>query len=195
METPSSLRSLGVFGEALRKRNVQRFSALVELTLVLFTDLGALGTIFTHSSRLRSLTLYVRGHCSGNLAIVLRTHPNALPLLTAFRLSHPKLTRDDAEATAAFLQKKTLLERLDLGHPLHPPYFDDIQPVLEILPELPQLRVLGYWLVGSRDSPGLTPDALLRLSKYIPRGLTALSLWVATQGLSTITEVDWIQLV
>ena len=72
-ETPSSLRSLDVFGEDLQKCNVQRLSSLVELTLVLLAGIDGIGTIFAHSSQLRSLTLSVGELYSGDLASVLHT--------------------------------------------------------------------------------------------------------------------------
>ncbi len=193
--TSPSLRSLGIFGDVLWKCNIQRLSTLVELTIVLLTQANNIGSVFIHCSHLRSLTLLAGDKHYAELDTIFHTHFAALPLLTAFRISCPSMTEGDAAAVATFLRRKPLLERLEIGHHWEPSSFDDLAPLLNVLSELPHLRVLGFELSGSRDSSELTPDHLLRLSECIPPGLTALSLWVVTSTPSTVTETDWIQLV
>ena len=196
--TSIPLFSLGTFCEALWKSDLQRLSTLAELTLVLITDVpDPISGVFRHFPLLRSLTVLVGDDYDGDIFAVLHAHPNALPRLTAFRLSHPYMdTETEVEAVATFLQKRTLLERLELGHYWSSCAFGDLEPVLDILPELPRLRVLGFELGDSGDmDPALTPDHLLRLGRFIPPGLTVLSLWVAATTQPELTEDDWIHFV
>ncbi|PIL26577.1 hypothetical protein GSI_12335 [Ganoderma sinense ZZ0214-1] len=191
----SPLHSLGIYSTALRRRNMQCLSTLVDLALALVTGSDPLGPVFTHCSQLRFLTLLVGEEYTGDVAATLRAHSDALPLLTAFRLSDPYMDKASAEGVASFLRKKALLERLEMSHHWESTCSsENIAPVLDILPDLPRLRILGWELSGhSRTDPNLTPDNLLNLSARIPRQLTALSLWVTARSPTTVTEEDWIQ--
>ncbi|PIL26335.1 hypothetical protein GSI_12091 [Ganoderma sinense ZZ0214-1] len=191
--TSLPLRSLGVFGHLLSQSNVQRFSTLVELSLALIPPRGPIEMVFTHCSRLRSLTLLVGGAPACDLATTLRTHSDALPLLTAFQLFYPRMGPDMSEAMVSFLRNKLLLERLDLGHHRSLYAFDEIEPVLDILPGLPRLHVFGAELSGSNlIRQNLTPDHLQYLAQRVPARLTALSVCVGAHQ-STLTKEDWEQ--
>ena len=194
--TSASLRSLSVFGEVFRNCHAHSLSSLVELTLVLLTRVDYVETALILLPELRSLTLLEGVTQYGALAVVLRTYSDTLPLLTAFRLSCTSMEKDVVEAIAKFIGTKSLLERLEIGHRWNTCSFEGLEPILEILPRLPRLRVLGAEFGGSSwMDPTLTPAHLLTLGQYIPRQLTALSLWVVFAVQPTIMETDWIQFV
>lgn len=138
--TPLPLHSLGVFGDILLRCDILPTSTLVELTLALITGGDPIDKIFIHCSRLQSLTILVGDKYVGDVGVALRTHSNTLPLLTAFQLYYPSMGQMMAEALIAFLRNKVFLERLDLGHHWSSCCFDDIEPVLDILPAPPRAR-------------------------------------------------------
>ena len=196
MATSTSLRSLGIFSEVFRKCNAHRLSSLAELTLVLLSHIDHIEAVFVHCLELRSLTLLGGVAHSGDIATILDTHYDTLPLLTAFRLGYSNVVKGVAEAIAKFLGTKPLLERLDISHPWDTCPFEDAKPILDVLPRLPRLRVLGFELGGnSRMDPTLTAAHLLYFNQSIPQRLTAVSLWVALRTQVSTGETDWIQLV
>ena len=197
--TSPSLRSLSIVGEALWECNVQSLSALTDLTLTIISDVDFIWVIFTNCARLQSLTILVGFIHNIDLAAVLRTHPYALPRLTAFRLYFPMIEEGVMEAVAAFLRTKPLLERFELGHRLGACLLDEAEPVLEALTGLPRLRVLGLELSGGSERElrvAIRPSHLQRFARRIPPQVTALSLWVhARFGPSIAREEDWTQFV
>ena len=194
--TPLPLHSICVFGDIFLRCDILPTSTLVELTLALITGGDPIDKIFIHCSRLQSLTILVGDKYVGDVGVALRTHSNTLPLLTAFQLYYPSMGQMMAEALIAFLRNKVFLERLDLGHHWSSCCFDDIEPVLDILPALPRLRVLGAELSSSnRTWQTLTSAHLQYLAQRIPARLSALSIWVGCRSRATLTKEDWKQLI
>ena len=193
--TSASLRSLGILGEVFRDCHAYRLSSLVELTLVLLAHVDCVKEVLILFPELRSLTLLAGVAQYGDLAVILRTYSDTLPLLTAFRFSCASMGRDVAKAIAKFLGTKPLLERLEIGRRWDARSVEGFKPILEILPRLPRLHVLDAELASSDWIPTVMPAHLLTLSQYISQQLTALSLWVAFDVEPTIMETDWIQFV
>ena len=193
----SSLCSLGIFSEALWKFNVQRLSALTELTLTLIAEGNPVEAIFTHCTRLQSLTILEGpSHKFPRLAEILHAHPSALPHLIAFRLYLATVEQGVMETIPAFLRTKPLLERFELGHRWEACLLDMAEPMLQVLSDLPCLRILGLKLGrGSLGRGALRPIQLQHFAQRIPPQITALSLWVDTRCLSKLREEDCTQFV
>ena len=184
----ATLRRLDVFGEVLWDCPPASFSNLHELAIVFPHTLDGLGLIFEHCRRLTGFTL-----CTENdgmdLADVLKTHPDAFPNLTSFKLLSVFDLPDEAvEEIAKFIKKRTLLRRVDVSTRTEGNVGDPLinLPILQALPELPRLEVLGLDVRPAR----LTAVHVKLLQQYIPQRVTALFLLLQAES-SDAKVADW----
>ena len=110
-----------------------------------------------------------------NLSVVLDalgSMPNALPLLTSFKLlasyADTYITANQQRAILNFLANKTRLRRLHVRLSRA----GDVWPIMDILPRFPHLKVLGVEL----GSAVLTRELLEYCHRHLPLGLTDLLL-------------------
>ncbi|TFK88948.1 hypothetical protein K466DRAFT_585074 [Polyporus arcularius HHB13444] len=182
-----TLRVLSVHGVVSRwKVPVESLVNLTEFECIWFDgDFSFLASLFDQCAQLRSLTLGVGPEdlLRGGITAVLRSRPSSLPLLTAFKISLDSFNRSHAvalvRAMTAFLATKASLRRLDVNitgidekaHGLDLAGCPSVE-VLQLLPSLPELEVLGLYFSRMFFT---TADFDL-LNESIPLGLTALFL-------------------
>ncbi|KAI0691579.1 hypothetical protein C8Q76DRAFT_254187 [Earliella scabrosa] len=182
-ENAPSLRRLFVYCDAdlLRMIEWQSLAGLQDLSLVLDVPMR-LDAVFSHCSQLRSLSVICdqtpgRRVTHDPLLGTLRDHPNAFPILHSFKLFYaPRRRQGFCPDVAEFLRSKTGLKRLDLCGPVQD--LDSADPILNVLPGLQHLEVLGLY---TNDYVSETSQQLDCLRKCLPRSLTALYLNVYAQ--------------
>ncbi|EIW57053.1 uncharacterized protein TRAVEDRAFT_49865 [Trametes versicolor FP-101664 SS1] len=118
-------------------------------------------------------SFYAHGDADPVLSIF-GNSPAILPNLTSFKLLlSAKASRSGVVALSSFLRDKRRLVRFDVSVMLHMHDVSGLRPVLELLPELPQLRTLGIHL----DCGGkFAQDDLRALDESLPVGLSNLML-------------------
>lgn len=174
-----SLRSLRLTGDIWAQLpQPSRFAHLDELEFVCLETYDVLPTLFAHCPRLRAFALI---YAEQDLIPVLRRHPLALPNLDSFKLWGVNYDGNDVAVLAAFLRPKRRLRRLDVMVRVDTPEWmsDDprvypvLLPLLEIMPALPELHV-----VGLSFRVRTVQEAHIRdLQAYLPQKLTALLVW------------------
>ena len=157
------------------------FNALTELELTYLHERPVdTSLLITHFPHLRGLVLVsAEPHHLAPLA----AHPTALPLLDTLDIS--TRARLDSTLIADFiLAKKARLRRLNVMT------CDGSLALLDVLPQLPRLEVLGLdlwtWDWGAEHHQ--------RLDAGLPRGLTALLIW---DGIAecAVSKDEWVGLV
>ena len=189
-----SLRHLCICGEVFTACSVRSiFSALVDLALLSPIDSAGLHLVFEDLSQLQSLTICMDHGSNGDtMAEIFEEHSDALPHLRSFKLLAIWMEAEDMDAIAAFLKRKTSLERLDIVNQTHSagPEVDN-EPLLRILADLLRLTTFGCDVRTHQ----LTADHLARLSACIPQQVTALLLNIAIEEEWATTEEDWARFV
>ncbi|PIL26351.1 hypothetical protein GSI_12107 [Ganoderma sinense ZZ0214-1] len=183
----ATLRRLDVFGDALWGCPSAFFSNLYELAIVFPDTLDGLHSVFEHCRGLGGFTLCTEND-SSEFASILTAYPDAFPSLASFKLLSVFDFHDEAiREVAQFLKKKKLLRRLDIltrtENVLHGLANT---PILEILPDLPRLEVLGLDIRPLK----LTSAHVTLLQQYIPRQITALFLLLQVES-SSAKVGDW----
>ncbi|KAI1787082.1 hypothetical protein LXA43DRAFT_1098578 [Ganoderma leucocontextum] len=159
----ATLRRLDVFGDVLWECPSPSFANLHELTIVFPNTFDGLE--------------------------VVKTHPDAFPNLTSFKLLSVFDLPDEAvEEVAKFLKKKKLLRRVDVITRTEAQAREALVNVslLKILPELPRLEVLGLDIRPAK----LTAAHVKLLHQYVPRQVTALFI-LFQFGSSDAKVADW----
>ncbi|KAI1796940.1 hypothetical protein LXA43DRAFT_495097 [Ganoderma leucocontextum] len=157
---------------------LSRFAHLDELEFICLETYDELGTLFAHCSRLRAFALV---YAEQDLIPVLAAYPHALPNLDSFKLWGIDYTGDDVAVLAEFLRPKRRLRRLDVMVRVDTPGWvtNDARvcpvllPLLEIMPALPDLHVVGL----SFRVREVQEVHIRDLQAYLPRNLTALLVW------------------
>ena len=189
----TTLRALALTGDVWAQwPPTPSFANLAELDLVCIESSSELGDIFAHCTRLRSFTLI---YAEIDVIPVLVAHPRALPNLDSFKIWAVDYTGDDVAVLARFLQSKKRLRRMDVMVRTDAQWLvaDNLlllTPVLEILPKLPELQVVGL----SVRVASLEKEHLQELDVHLPDSLTALLIWTNITS-SNVPANDWIELV
>ncbi|TBU21857.1 hypothetical protein BD311DRAFT_826893, partial [Dichomitus squalens] len=138
-----------------------------------------------------SLVLHVAGPECAAFSTVLSKHHDAFPLLTYCKLWFAWTPTSDIHLAAELLRRKPSLKCLDFTNMGKIAYRSDLsnEPVLSILRELPLLRVFGCSLFQD----DLTSDHVMRLGRYVPRNLDALSMLLCVSK-TAVSDTDWEQL-
>ncbi|KAI1787083.1 hypothetical protein LXA43DRAFT_896796 [Ganoderma leucocontextum] len=184
----ATLRRLDVFGDVLWECPSPSFANLHELTIVFPNTFDGLGSVFEHCRGLGGFTLCMEND-GMELAEVVKTHPDAFPNLTSFKLLSVFDLPDEAvEEVAKFLKKKKLLRRVDVITRTEAQAREALVNVslLKILPELPRLEVLGLDIRPAK----LTAAHVKLLQQYVPRQVTALFI-LFQSGSSDAKVADW----
>ncbi|EIW57055.1 uncharacterized protein TRAVEDRAFT_49867 [Trametes versicolor FP-101664 SS1] len=167
------LRSLHVGGEAIWALPVRPFAYLRELVIQEPENLGAIGLVLRHCSpQLQSLSLVLDNlWVEKYLNAAFDSDPKALPNLRSFKLvMHGDSFNRYPSDVSDFLTNKKHLRRLDVDLNMDPADAGVYPQFFELLPELPELEVLGVSLSGYE----FTSEKLKRLDGKLPLGLTAL---------------------
>ncbi|RPD72687.1 hypothetical protein L226DRAFT_536873 [Lentinus tigrinus ALCF2SS1-7] len=185
-----TLKSLSLYGNAAWKCPVGSLLHLQELELILPVSGADFALILTQCADLRYLTLNISLGFNIELIDVLESHSAALPHLTAFKLLNANIPERLAASLATFLQNKKSLRMLDLA--CKTDHGGGVAlPLLEVLPQLPALDVLGLTRVMSGDEmEGAEIDLL---GRYIPECVSALMLRLDVERERTCSK--WIDLV
>ncbi|PIL26350.1 hypothetical protein GSI_12106 [Ganoderma sinense ZZ0214-1] len=172
-----AITRLSVSGEVLWTcQSLSSFRALQELELIYTNTFNGLGEILVHCATLTSLTI-LPTECAylGQLFTALEAHPGALSNLSAFKYLAPSedscmVTVERVISLCKFLKNKRCLRRLDVKFDGN----DGVErPLLELLPELPALAVLGFSFVrGAR----WMPEDIIPFERAIPAHVSALRL-------------------
>lgn len=170
-----TLTHLSISGEIIWScQSLGSFRALQELELIYTTTFNGLGDILVNCTTITSLTILpTEWDYTGQLFTALEEHPETLPKLTAFKYLTPSevscgVRIEHVLALCKFLKNKTRLRRLDVR-------FDGRKrvecPLLELLPGLPMLEVLGFnFTRGER----WMPEDILPFERGIPIHVSAL---------------------
>ncbi|KAI0701739.1 hypothetical protein C8Q76DRAFT_861818 [Earliella scabrosa] len=142
-------------------------------------------TLAQHSTNLTSLAITGYDELLPILS-ALEAAPDAFPLLSSFKFLYYVDTAGDdclriTQATALFIKHKTFLRRLYVSYaPVETDrealYYQ--KPILEALPGLPRLKVLGLDIEGI----GFDESDLLYLEQHLPANLTDLLFCIYFQG-------------
>ncbi|EJF63679.1 hypothetical protein DICSQDRAFT_160243 [Dichomitus squalens LYAD-421 SS1] len=123
---------------------------LTAATFLRATGATGLRRLTEHSPSLTSLTVTANSWNTDNILSVFASSPEAFHVLTSFKflVEYTSEMRDcDADPVVAFLKNKRHLRRLYLGLCSR-----QSQPVIRLLPELPNLEVLGLGWGGMQFS-------------------------------------------
>ncbi len=188
---PTLIR-LSISGDAIwRRESFGSFLTLRELELVSTATFGGLHNILNHCTALTSLTL-IPAPFSDELFAALDAHPNTLPGLTAFKyFNHTEvevIADEHVQALCKFLKNKQRLRRLDVL--LDGPERGEV-PLLELLPALPALEVLGFDFVRYE----WLPEDVLAFERVIPARLSALRLQPGVEEVHAPYRESWLKLV
>ncbi|KAI0692125.1 hypothetical protein C8T65DRAFT_670049 [Cerioporus squamosus] len=191
-----TLRILSVHGAVQRWRvPVESLVNLTEFECIWPDgDSRFLASVFDQCPRLRSLTLGLGAEdvLQGGIRTLLRSRSSSLPQLTAFKISMDTYSRAHTvafvAAMVAFLATKADLRRLDVnirGIDEGIPGLDSdgcpLVQVLELMPSLPKLEVLGL----SMSRMLFTMQDFALLNRSIPLGITALFLNMRVRQVGT----------
>lgn len=183
-----TLRSLSVCGSVIWDSPIHTLRDLVHLEILRAENLGNLRLLFRHSIRLESFTL---GYLNNSeLAAVLDENPSALPHLTSIKLlsNWDFMEAAHVQSLTKFVRSKLRLRRFDLKAAT---VWQDIWPVLEILPELKRLEVLGLELGAAGD---FCYEDYVLLRQLVPKNITTFSLRTFFEAMS-VDSVLWVELV
>ncbi|TFK88957.1 hypothetical protein K466DRAFT_519873 [Polyporus arcularius HHB13444] len=187
----NTLARLTLYGDALWRCPVRSLLDLQELEIILPPSLAGLELVLHHCTTLRYVTFDLHVCTNARLLELLKTHPDSLPQLTAFKLFfeqlHP-LTHAEVTLLAEFLKGKKTLRMLDLADTDADMEEGTEVPILKILPELPALEVLGLNIQCFEFSHG----EFQVLRTHLPPRLSALFLNLTVDG--TVSRQDWIDL-
>ena len=174
-----------------------RFAHLHELELMAMYDYNGLGELISCCTLLRSFALIP---AEQDLIPILRDHPQALPNLNAFKLRAIDYGGNDIVTLAKFLRPKRRLRLLDVTVRTNPRWRGSdprvspmLLPLLQIMPDLQDLRVVGLsFHVGT-----VQRDHTVYMEKYLPRNLTALLFWpeISESSPSVVPAKHWTDLV
>ncbi|KAM5537235.1 hypothetical protein V8D89_009168 [Ganoderma adspersum] len=173
---------------------LSRFMHLHELELIAVYDYDGLGELISCCTLLRSFALMP---AEQEFIPILRAHSHALPNLDAFKLRALDYSGDDVAALAEFLRPKRHLRLLDVTMHIDSRRFGSdpqvspvLLPLLQIMPTLPDLRVVGLsFHVGA-----VRQDHTLYMERYLPRNLTALLFWAEISSASVVPAKHWTDL-
>jgi hypothetical protein len=169
----SEIHSLAISSSLLWKLPIRTFESLTCLEITQGKDLQNMLLVFHHAARLQSLTFVDLN--DDQLFKVLGENPSILPRLTSFKAMgyYPEsrhlflYSNSDFSQLAEFLRTKTELRRLDVHLMCY-----KIGPLMEVLRDLPSLRILGLFTGINL----LTREDYLQLVQVLPPHLTALRL-------------------
>ncbi|EJF64849.1 hypothetical protein DICSQDRAFT_167001 [Dichomitus squalens LYAD-421 SS1] len=190
----NTLRALRLAGETCDQcLPMPSFASLAELDIVGIQGHEELGELFAHCTHLRALSL-VFTYAEDVLIPVLRAQPKALPDLDSFKIWSVDYSGDDLAVLARFLQKKKRLRRMDVMVRVDARWLAAdtallITPILEIMPKLRELQVVGL----SVRVASLQKEHIQDLEVYLPDNLTALLIWVNISS-SSVPADEWIEL-
>ncbi|OCH88072.1 hypothetical protein OBBRIDRAFT_889361 [Obba rivulosa] len=150
---------------------------------------GNLKLIFHHSTRLESLSIVNHSIMIEPLYKVFQSELSALPYLTSFKVidRHDEPSQARVFALSEFIRHKPRLRRLDVHIDVD---WEDISPLLSVLPNLHSLEVLGITVKNQMFNFNN-----LELEQSIPRGIAALRLDLSYRGLSFPIVDDWLTLI
>lgn len=172
-----TLTRLTLYGDGIWDCPLRSLLRLQELELILPISLNGFEHVMAQCAELRYLTLDLKSG-SRHFVRMVQAHPTTLPLLTAFKLLGTNADDAGSIALADFLRDKKNLRMLDFGWLRNEEVVEDGPegglplPLLEVLPQLPALEVLGLTVARNR----LTPATIRFLAQYIPPQLSALML-------------------
>ncbi|KAM5534147.1 hypothetical protein V8D89_012167 [Ganoderma adspersum] len=172
-----TLTGLTISGEIIWScQSLGSFRALQELELIYTNAFNGLGEILVNCTTITSLTILpTEWALLEQLFTAFEEHPETLPKLTAFKYLAPSeiscmIKVEKVLSLCEFLKNKSCLRRLDVR-------FDGINrveyPLLELLPELPSLGVLGFNFTRRER---WMPEDILPFERAIPIHVSALHL-------------------
>lgn len=187
------LRSLHVGGEAIWALPVRPFAYLRELVIQEPENMGAIGLVLRHCSpQLQSLSLVLDNlWVEKYLNAAFDSDPKALPNLRSFKLvMHGDSFNRYPSDVSDFLTNKKHLRRLDVDLNMDSADAGVYPQFFELLPELPELEVLGVSLSGYE----FTSEKLKRLDGKLPLGLTALLIHFEFE-INDVSAREWMDVV